>query len=356
MDNIVILKHYLAPLFFSFFIAVAMTFVIQKLAAKFKILDYPSEPRKIQNKPVPLLGGVAIFLTFFIVSLIFYQSGLLADGQIKPQFIIGVWLGGLILMIGGLLDDKYRLKPQWSIIFPILAAILVIFFGLTIGYITNPLGGLLYLGGTIFSPLLIFFWLLGMMYTTKFLDGLDGLASGISVIGFIILFLVSLFWDVPLSGTSILCLILGGSTLGFLTWNFYPAKIFLGEGGSTFLGFMLGTLAIISGAKIATTLLIMGLPILDAVWVILRRIFKEKKSPFLADKKHLHFRLLDAGLNQRQAVLFLYLLTLLFGASAIFQHTFGKLITLGILIIVMMGLGWWVIFRYKSRATFNQQK
>jgi UDP-GlcNAc:undecaprenyl-phosphate GlcNAc-1-phosphate transferase len=145
-----------------------------------------------------------------------------------------------------------------------------------------------------------------------------------------------------------LCLIFGGCALGFLIWNFYPAKIFLGEGGSTFLGFMLGVLAIISGAKIATTLLIMGIPILDVLWVIIRRIFKEKKSPFLADKKHLHFRLLDAGLNQRQAVLFLYLLTLLFGASAIFQKTLGKLVTLGILIIVMMFLGWWVIKRYKK--------
>jgi len=190
---------------------------------------------------------------------------------------------------------------------------------------------------------------MGMMYTTKFLDGLDGLVSGVAVIGSIILFLVSLFWDVPLSGTSILCLILGGSSLGFLIWNFHPAKIFLGEGGSTFLGFMLGVLAIISGAKIATALLVMGLPILDVIWVIVRRIFREKKSPFLADKKHLHFRLLDAGLNQRQVVLLLYLLTLLFGATAIFQQTFGKLIALGILVIVMLGLAWWVIYRYKQK-------
>jgi len=350
MENLVFIKYYLAPLFFSFFICLIFTPLVRELSLKFKIYDIPSEPRKIHNQPVPLLGGLAIFLTFFLVSLMFYRAGYLTDGQIKPLLIIGVWLGGLVLMIGGFLDDKYKLKPQVSIIFPILAALIVIFFGLKIGYVTNPLGGLLYLGGTVFSPALIFFWLLGMMYTTKFLDGLDGLTSGISVIGSIILFLVSLFWDVPLSGTSILCLILGGCALGFLIWNFHPAKIFLGEGGSTFLGFMLGVLAIISGAKIATTLLIMGIPILDVIWVIIRRVLLEKKSPFLGDKKHLHFRLLDAGLNQRQAVLLLYLLTLAFGASAIFQQTFGKLITLGILLLVMIALGLWVVIRYKKRS------
>lgn len=349
MDNLLLIKYYFLPFVFSFVIAVMMTAIIRRLALKLKIFDYPSEPRKIHDKPIPELGGLAIFLTFFLVTLIYFQSGLLVDGKIEPKMVMGILIGGIILMIGGYFDDKYKLKPVQSIVFPILAALTIILSGFEIGYITNPLGGLLYLGGTIWSPVLIFFWLLGMMYTTKFLDGLDGLVSGISVIGSIILFLVSLFWDVPLSGTSILCLILGGSALGFLIWNFYPAKIFLGEGGSLFLGFMLGVLAIISGAKIATALLIMGIPILDVVWVIVRRAFKEKRSPFLADKKHLHFRLLDAGLNQRQAVLFLYLLTLLFGASAIFQQTLGKLITLGILIVVMLSLAWWVIVRYKKK-------
>ena len=113
---------------------------------------------------------------------------------------------------------------------------------------------------------------------------------------------------------------------------------------------MLGVLAIISGAKIATALLIMGIPILDVVWVIIRRIFKEKKSAFLADSKHLHYRLLDAGLNHRQAVLFLYLLTLGFGASALFLQTIGKLITLGILLLAMVLLALWVVLRYKKRA------
>ena len=163
-----------------------------------------------------------------------------------------------------------------------------------------------------------------MIYTTKFLDGLDGLVSGIGTLGALILFIVSLFWDVPMSATSVLCLILAGALLGFLKYNFYPAKIFLGEAGSTFIGFMLGVLAIISGAKIATALLIMGIPVLDVIWVIIRRLISHKHF-YAGDRKHFHFRLLDAGLSHRQAVLFLYALTLIFGSSSLFLQSQDKI-------------------------------
>ena len=347
MDEI-LLKNYLLPFFGAFLISIMATFFVRKLALKLKVIDAPSEPRKIHSQAVPLLGGLAVYLAFVALLAVFYQAGFIADGRIGFSQIIGIVIGGGLLMIGGYFDDKYNLKPVLQLIWPVLAALMIVFSGFTIGYVSNPLGGLIYLGSGLISPLIIFFWLLGMMYTTKFLDGLDGLVSGIAAIGFIILFLVSLFWDVPLSGTSILCLLLAGSSLGFLIWNFHPAKIFLGEGGSLFLGFMLGVLAIISGAKIATTLLIMGIPILDVIWVIIRRTFKEKKPAFLGDAKHLHFRLIDAGLNHRQAVLLLYLLTAVFGSLAIFQQTVGKLVTLGILLVVMVMLGWWVVSRYRG--------
>jgi UDP-GlcNAc:undecaprenyl-phosphate GlcNAc-1-phosphate transferase len=348
--DLVIFKNYLLPLVGAFIVAVIITELVRSLALRLKIVDRPTEPRKIHKQPIPLLGGLAVYLTFVLVTVIFYQAGLLSDGKIQPGYILGIVLGGLFLMIGGWLDDKYRLKPSLQFIWPVLAALTVILSGMSVNYITNPLGGLLNLAGTVWSPLLIFFWLLGMMYTTKFLDGLDGLVAGVAVIGSVILFIVSLFWDVPMSGTSILCLILAGTCLGFLIWNFHPARIFLGEGGSLFIGFGLGVLAIISGAKIATALLIMGIPILDVAWVIVRRIFKEKKPVFLADRKHLHFRLLDAGFNHSQAVIFLYFLTLIFGVSAIFQQTVGKLVSLGILLLVMIILALWLVSRYKSRS------
>jgi len=344
----IILRNYLAPFFSAFLISVVLTYLIRLLALKLKIVDQPGEPRKIHLAPVPALGGLAIFLTCFLVMLIFSRYGFLTDGRITFQHLIGIIIGGALLMIGGYLDDKYRLKPPQTFIWPVLAALVMVFSGLSLHYITNPFGGLLFFGGSWLGSVLVFLWLLGMMYTTKFLDGLDGLVAGISGIGSVILFVVSLFWDKPLSGTSILCLILAGAAFGFLIWNFNPAKIFLGEGGSLFLGFMLGVLSLISGAKIATALLIMGIPILDVAWVIIRRVFKEKKSAFMGDRKHLHFRLLDSGLNQRQTVLFLYLLTLLFGTASLFQQTVGKIITLGILLIVMFCLAWWLVTRYQN--------
>ncbi|MFA6304358.1 MAG: MraY family glycosyltransferase [Patescibacteria group bacterium] len=344
-----VLNNYLLPFASAFIISVILTYLIKGLALKLDIVDRPSEPRKIHHVPIPKLGGLAIYLTVLLLTVIFYQSGMLLDGKIQVAYLVGFLIGGAILMLGGWLDDKYDLKPGQQFVFPVLAALVVLLSGISVSYVTSPLGGIINLTNTWWPPILVFVWLVGMMYTTKFLDGLDGLVGGISGIGYIILFLVSLFWDVPLSGTSILCLILAGSALGFLVWNFYPAKIFLGEGGSLFLGFSLAVLAIISGAKIATALLIMGIPILDVAWVIARRIFKEKKSAFLGDSKHLHFRLLDAGLTQSQAVLFLYLLTLLFGLSSLFQQTIGKIITLIILGVVMLLLAWWLVSRYKKR-------
>ena len=176
------------------------------------------------------------------------------------------------------------------------------------------------------------------------------MVPGVTAIGALVIFTVSLYWDVPSSGTSVLALILAGACLGFLIYNWHPAKIFLGEGGSVFCGFMLGVLAIISGSKIATALLIMGIPILDVIWVIIRRLW-QGRSPVSADRKHLHFRLLDIGLSQRQAVIFLYFLTAAFGVTSLFLRSRGKLIALAVLagIMVFLGLGLVVIYKKKKR-------
>jgi UDP-N-acetylmuramyl pentapeptide phosphotransferase/UDP-N-acetylglucosamine-1-phosphate transferase len=153
----------------------------------------------------------------------------------------------------------------------------------------------------------------------------------------------------PNSGTSILILILAGSIFGFLILNFYPAKIFLGNGGSTFLGLAIGTMAIISGAKIATALLVMGLPLLDMVWVIIQRLGKGE-SPFRhADKKHLHFRLLSLGLSKKQTVLILYLISLFFGIIALFQGTIGKLTTLVILVLLIIIIFSFTYYKNETR-------
>jgi UDP-GlcNAc:undecaprenyl-phosphate GlcNAc-1-phosphate transferase len=191
-------------------------------------------------------------------------------------------------------------------------------------------------------------WMMGMIFTTKFLDGLDGLCAGISLIGGLTLFTLSLLPKVNQPMTAILAIIFVGSLLGFLFYGFYPASIFLGESGSTFCGFILGVLAIILGGKIATALLVMGIPILDVAWAIVRRLWY-KQSPFKADKSHLHHRLLDIGLSQKQTVLLLYGISAIFGFTAVFLQSFGKLIALIILFCVMLALAISVVIIYKRK-------
>jgi len=198
------------------------------------------------------------------------------------------------------------------------------------------------------SALIIWVWLMGMIYTTKFLDGLDGLTSGVGLIGAITMFALSLTEKVNQPITASLAIILAGSLLGFLIYNFNPASIFLGEAGSTFIGFALGVLAVILGAKIATALLIMGIPILDVAWVIVRRTFY-RNSPFMGDRRHLHFKLLDIGFSQKQTVLTLYGISALFGFTAVFLQSLGKLIALILLVCVMVFLALATVIAYKRQ-------
>jgi len=361
-------NHYIIPFLLALGSSVVFTLLIRKWALKKQIVDSPqtAPERKIHKTPVPLLGGLAIFLSLTVVTL-YYAVGTdrVLGGYMLPKYLVGILIAGILLMIGGYLDDKYNLKPKQQIVWPILACLAVIGSGIGIDYISNPFGGIINLDTieiklfdlgnipyylTIFADLFAFCWIMGMMYTTKFLDGLDGLVSGITTIGAFILFFLSLNQDVAQPETALLAIILAGASLGFLLFNFHPAKIFLGEGGGLFAGFMLGTLAIISGAKIATALLILGIPILDVVWVIIRRFFIEKKSPFkTADKKHLHFRLLDIGLSHRKAVLVLYVISIIFGGVALFSGGRQKLIALAILTVLMFIMGFLVVSIYKKR-------
>ncbi len=339
--------------FVAFIISLCATPVAIKLARRFGILDEPSDPRKIHASPIPLLGGIAPFLTVMALVvgiLIFFPAILIPAIPLKN--IVGLLLGATVIMIGGALDDKYRLPPRVQIIFPILASLIVIAAGIGARKITNPFGAgtisLVAWEHTLFwwrhvgyritlpADLFTFVWIMGMMYTTKFLDGLDGLVSGLTTIGALMIFFLTMTvqWFQPPVG--ILALIVAGAFAGFLPWNFNPAKIFLGEGGSLLAGFLLGTLAIISGGKIATTLLVLGIPVLDVAWVIARRIFWEKKSPTEADRKHLHFRLLDAGLTHRQAVIVLYVCATIFGTLTLVLQSKEKLIALVVLAALMI--------------------
>ena len=340
---------YLAIFSGTIVLSIIFTLAVKYTANRLNIVDKPGSDRKIHTNNVPLLGGIAIFLSFFLM-LFLFRDKILA-GNLEAHHLIGFFAGACFLMIGGFLDDKYNLKPGRQLIFPILAILSVVAGGVGIEKITNPLGGLFYLSQLKF-PILAWggemhyfvfladsftiIWLMGMMYTTKLLDGIDGLVSGVAAIGGIIIFLFTITTKYYQPDIGLAALIFSAACLGFLVFNWHPAKIFLGEGGSLLLGFILGALAIISGGKIAIALLVMGIPILDVAWTIIRRILAGKNPFKFSDRLHLHFRLFDSGLGQRKTALVFYFLSLIFGASGLFLQSLGKALALIILFAVML--------------------
>jgi UDP-GlcNAc:undecaprenyl-phosphate GlcNAc-1-phosphate transferase len=186
--------------------------------------------------------------------------------------------------------------------------------------------------------------MVGLANTINFLDGLDGLASGVSGIAAVVMFGVAIGPRVNQPVTALLAIILAGAAFGFLPYHFYPAKIFMGDSGAYFLGLALAMLAIYSGAKLATAVLVLGFPIFDALWAAIRRMAK-RKSPFRADRRHLHHLLLDAGLSQRQAVLTLYAVSAAFGAVALLTGPFDKFVALVVLLLLMgLSIGGLVLY------------
>ncbi len=332
---------YLSLFVTAIILTALLTILVRKLAWRLQIIDVPDQDnlggRKIHRVATPLLGGTAIFIAYFF--LLFFYSDQFLSGALQWSHLLAFAAGGAILIIGGALDDKLNLSPRWQFIFPVLAIIIVICGGVEITRLSNPLGGFINLQTiSLISPLLISIWLMGMMYTTKLLDGVDGLVSGISVIGGLIIFLFTLTTRYYQPDIALAAVLLAGTTAGFLIFNWHPAKIFLGEGGSLLLGYILGVLAIISGGKIAIALLIMGIPILDVAWTIVRRLLNGKNPFKFSDQRHLHHRLLSLGLSQRQTVLIFYFLSFIFGISGLFLQSRGKLGALVILLAVMLGI------------------
>ncbi len=316
----------------AFLLSSLLTPLFARLAEQWGIVDIPKGERKIHDRIVPFLGGVSVFIAFAVPTIaILLETNHLTAGEIDPKHFVGFFIGALILLIGGLFDDKFDLPPRLSILFPLLAALSAVAFGIGVEKITNPLGGAFALTSSI-SIMITFLWLLGMTYTTKLLDGLDGLATGITMIGALMIALLALSEKFFQPDVALLAFVFAAALLGFLLWNGYPATIFLGEGGSTFLGFTLGVLAVIAGSKLATTLLVVGVPVLDVAFVIFRR-WRQGRSVTSGDRTHLHHLLLAAGLSQR-TILVLYLsIATVFGATTLIFESWQKLLALGILVV-----------------------
>lgn len=315
-----------------------LTPLVSRLARRFGFVDVPHEPKHVHHLPVPRLGGAALFVSFLAaigLSLVLHVE---RQDPLELRRLTGLLIGSAMVFGLGVYDDRRELGPVPQFIIQFLAAGVAIYCGITITQIANPFGGMM----TFSLPVtLVFtlFWLVGMMNTVNWLDGLDGLAGGVTVIASVLLFAHS--YSLGQYSVALLPLALAGCVLGFLPFNFYPAKIFMGTSGALFLGFALGSMAIIGGAKMATALLVLGVPILDVAWQVVNRL-RLGRSPFLGDRGHLHHRLLDLGLPQRKVVLLFYLLCAGFGALALVLDTgLQKLLVLlgmGIVALVVLVL------------------
>ncbi len=325
-------------------LSLILTLIVKNLAKKLNIFDYPDKERKWHDHLTPLLGGSAIFISFWLIVFYLYNFSGIVFKNFNAKQLILFFIAGLVLMVVGYCDDKYKIFYQYRLLFSALAVLLVLAGGLNFDGITNPFGGTIGLDfwkiqtsyfGTILVgvEILVFLWLMGMIYTVKILDGLDGLATGVVMIGALsVAALAGGSTKFFQPDVSLVALVLAGSCLGFLFVNFYPAKIFLGEGGGQFLGLMLGVIAIIAGSKIATALLVMAVPIIDLIWVVSSRL-ANGQSISQGDRRHLHFRLVDIGFKHWQAVLVFYGFSALFGFSALYMSSKFKIFSLLILVI-----------------------
>lgn len=314
--------------------------MVRRFAYKVGKVDKPGT-RKIHTAPIPRMGGIAICMGCFIslLGIEYLHPGYFS---MLPAEWRGVVAGGLLIFMVGLLDDLYDLRPRVKLVGQILAASTAFWLGVKITFISNPLGGMI-----LFPEWMSFFltvgWLVAITNTINLIDGLDGLAAGVSTIAGITLFIMALERGQGLSALVAIALV--GATMGFLRYNFNPAKIFMGDCGSLFLGFMLGALSITGAMKVAATvavflpILILGIPIFDTTFAIVRR-FLAGKPIFQADKGHLHHRLLRIGLSQRRAVLLIYGFSAFLGGVALhlihFSH--AKVLIVVSLLLIAWGL------------------
>lgn len=290
-----------------------LTPLVIKFAVRFGAVDIPKDNRRVHNKPIPLLGGLVIYGSFLLG--LFLRKGPISLYQ------VGILSGATIIVVGGVIDDLKELKPALKASFQIMAALCLILSGTEITSITNPFSGANpYIQISIFAFPLTMLWIIGVTNAFNFIDGLDGLSAGIAFISSCTLFIIAILNN--RYEAAVLTAILGGSVLGFLPYNFNPAAIFMGDTGAQLVGFLLAAISIEGTIKSATAfaiaipILALGLPIYDTLFAMIRRKINGKPMS-QADRGHLHHRLLDMGLSQKEAVIFMYIISAIFGGISI---------------------------------------
>ena len=294
-------------------LALFLTPFVRNVVIRYEMVDRP-EARRVNTIPVPRGGGLAICAAFLLVAglfLLLNQSAHFVPIPVafSPSEVTALLLGGAVAAALGAIDDLFDLRARYQLLGQVVLACGAVALGISIDFIANPLapGRIIpFPAGPIAAGLTIF-WIVGMINSINWIDGLDGLSTGVAFIAAVTLGIISLTTQVgggqPL--IAVLCFALAGALLGFLRWNFNPASIFTGTSGVQFVGYTLAVLAILGTAKVAVALLVLGVPIIDTFWIIVRRV-SEGRSPFSPDRTHIHHRLLDLGLSHRQTVLVIY--------------------------------------------------
>ena len=308
-----------AALLAAALIALVTTPVVRSLAFKMRAVDVPKDNRRMHSHPIPRMGGLAIFLGFLFSVLIFVP---LTDE------LRGMLLGAVVIVVLGVLDDIYALPAMPKFLVQIGAALIAVLQGNVITHLSNPnlfSASPIWNLGVLSIPFSVL-WIVAITNAVNLIDGLDGLACGVSAISSMTLLVIALTVSEP--QVALLLAALAGSCLGFLPYNLNPAKIFMGDTGSTFLGYVLAVVSIQGLFKYATIIsfavpfLLMGLPIFDTCFAILRRV-SHGQSPMAPDRGHIHHRLIDMGLSQKQAVAVLYVISAILGLSAVVLTTSG---------------------------------
>lgn len=354
---------FIVPWIVAAILAFLATPLIIKLAGKLGIIDDPKRnksPKVIHTYPVPRGGGIPIFFALLACSLIFLPI---------DKHLIGILVGAAILMVMGTLDDKYNLNPYLRLVLGFAAAAAPIVAGIGISFISNPLGGIIDLsqpqisfslfGAThsiwILSDIFALIWIVFLMNILNMgAKGVDGQLSGVTVIAALTIAFLSLRYsaDITQWPVIILAAITAGAYLGFLPWHIFPQKIMPGYGGSTLAGYLLAILSILSTTKVGVLMVVLGIPLIDTGYTIVRRIMNHK-SPVWGDTGHLHHRLLDVGLSKTQVAFFYWGVTALLGFLALNLNTASKLYTMIGIAMLLGGLILWLTYRTKKQ---NSQK
>ncbi len=340
------LKQYLSPAVFAFCLTFFLTWGALWLFPKLGLMDKPQK-YGLKRKPIPYYGGLVLFTVFVVSVLLFVKVDV---------HVAGLIIGAFMIAAVSFIDDLRGLSPWIRLFVQMLGALTLVFSGIGIHSISNPFGAPLSLDIfqisltvdqvyqiAVLSALFTVIWVVAIVNTMNWLDGLNGLTSGITVIAALTLFLLSIrpgiHYDVSSQvPVAMMSVILFSVALAFWLFDFYPAKILMGDTGSMFFGFLLAALAIFSGGKVATAFLVLGFPILDAFWVIFRRIM-EGKSPMKGDLKHLHHRLLEIGMSEPKALLLIYTLCGVFGGIAVFLEGIQKVYAIVAMLVLMLILG-----------------